>query len=62
MERLGLFSRGADREEGLAEFDRFAVLGQDFNDNAPVSALISFMTFMASMMQTTVSSWTSWPG
>ena len=48
-------------EQWLAEFDRLGVLTKIWVMTPLASALISFMTFIASMMQTTVSAFTSRP-
>jgi hypothetical protein len=50
-----------DGEEGLAELDRLAVLGEHRDDLPARSLSIWFIIFMASMMQSTWPTRTSWP-
>jgi hypothetical protein len=58
---LSGWSRGLDGKKPLAVLDRLSVLDVSVDDLALVSDVISFISFIASMMQSTWSFWTRSP-
>ena len=55
------FEHSVDDAEGLAELDRLAVVDADFLTLPPLGAVIGFMVFIASTMNSVSPSFTVWP-